>query len=788
AYVPDVYADEIHLRLLGSETLETTLVLDDSADVYFEVAPENTNRFDVTWVSTDPSVAVLDYKSNPTSHHKYVTGVGVGTAEIYCVYEGENGAKLESEHLKVTVKGIKDQNKEGAVYDFVWSGHEDVRDEQGKFDHTNLFATNLIPGTAPFAITSHNVRTLEAKNTDSFGKDGYVLYATPSNSEFMNNGFYSEAVFDFGDQQVSDLSFHYALHRSSQRNDALSALGTAYIATSNDGETWSDPISIKEEMLAEFEKINVDYPSNQKLLERSFAPASKVKIYFKASVVGKNIGLCLDDFVFLANEECHDHEDVVSVPVSSVSLSAPDTRLKVGESMMLSAAILPADASDKSLTYRVSDPTLASVSPAGLLTALGEGSVEVVAIASNGVESNPVTIELYAQEELPESALGTYLAGEVYASGSWYDVKLEVASLTSATLTLTPDSGEPLVIPFSYDHYDDESVAPHVFLSDTMTLKVRFGADGADVFLRGGTIDLGNTYTNEGEALTRYVASASIVARQSGTPIDSLALKVGKSASFTASVLPAKAYYQDVTASAQDATIAKVEKAEGSNYFTVTGLSAGSTNVILRNADGLTMSLPVTVSEPVTLSSLSLSSSKSAIDIGGSATITPVLNPSSVDSVSLSYSSSDATVASVKKNQDGTATVSALKAGTVTITCLDSVSGLSATIDLVVNAASAAVPSWLVGTFEGVDDMSNTLHLSVDESGNGTLSCPDGNFETSFTLSSSDGDTYTFACDSGYDLVVTTNGSCLFVTYADGEFVEAGETFLNVADTSFYRM
>ena len=788
AYVPDVYADEIHLRVTDSSSLDVTLTLDDSVDVYYEVTPENTNRFDVEWVSTDPSVAVVDYKSNPTSPHKFVTGVGIGTAEIYCRYRQEDGTYLESEHLQVTVNGIKDQNKEGAVYDFVISGHEDVKKEDGSFDHTDIFATNLLGGTAPFSITSHNIRTLEAKNTDSFGKDGFVLYATPSNGEFMNKGFYSEVLFDFGDQQVSDLSFHYALHRSSQRGDALSALSEAYIATSNDGETWSDPISIKDEMLAEFEKMNVDYAANQKLLERSFAPASKVKIYYKASIVGKNIGLCMDDFVFLASEECHDHEDVVLVPVESVTLSAPATKLKVGETLQLSSSVSPADASDKNLSYRVSDESLATVSASGLVTALDEGSVQVVAIASNGVESNPVTIELYAQEELPESALGTYLAGEVYASGSWYDVKLEVASLTAATLTLTPDSGEPLVIPFSYDHYDDEGVAPCVFVHDAWTLKVRFGADRADVFLRGGTIELGNTYTNEGEALTRYVASSSIVAKQSGSPIDSFALKVGKSASFTAVVLPAKAYYQDVTASVADATIAKVEKAEGSNYFTVTGLSAGSTNVILRNEDGVTISLPLSVSEPVTLTSLSLTSSKSSIDIGGSATITPVLNPSSVDSVSLSYSSSDASVASVKKNSDGTATVSALKAGNVTITCVDSVSGLSATVDLVVNAASAAVPSWLVGTFEGVDDMSNTLYLSVDESGNGTLSCPDGAFETSFTLSSSDGDSYTFACDTGYDLVVTTNGSCLFATYADGEFVEAGEAYLSIADTSFYRM
>lgn len=786
AYVPDVYADEIHLRVTDSSSLDVTLTLDDSIDVYYEVAPENTNRFDVEWVSTDPNVAVVDYKSNPTSHHKFVTGVGIGTAEIYCRYRLEDGTYLESEHLKVTVNGIKDQNKEGAVYDFVISGHEDVQKEDGSFDHTDIFATNLLGGTAPFSIVSHNVRTLEAKNTDSFGKDGFVLYATPSNGEFMNKGFYSEVLFDFGDQQVSDLSFHYALHRSSQRGDALSALSEAYIATSNDGKTWSEPISMKDEMLSEFRKINVDYAANQKLLERSFAPASKVKIYFKASVVGKNIGLCMDDFVFLASEECHDHEDAVLVPVESVTLSAPTTKLKVGETLQLSSSVLPAEASDKTLSYRVSDSSLATVSASGLVTALGEGEVEIVAVASNGVESSPVTLTLYSQEELPESALGTYLTDEVYASGSWYEVKLEVASLTAATLTLTPESGEPLVIPFAYDHLESDSVAPHVFLSGAWTLKVKFSSDGAEIFLSGGSIELGNTHTNVGESLTRYVASSSIVAKKSGTTITSVSLKVGESSSFTASVLPSSAYHQDVTARVLDETVATVAKTEGSNYFTVTALKAGSTYVVLENADGVTLSLPVTVSAPVTLTALSLSASKTSIDIGGSATITPNLTPSNVDSLSLSYSSSDASVASVKKNADGTATVSALKAGNVTITCVDSVSGLSATIDLTVNATQAAIPSTLVGTFDGTDEISNSMILTIREDGTGSLTCDDAGLDTSFTLSSSDGSTYVFACDIGYDLEISTNGSVLFVTLAGGEYLD--EYGVMVANTNFYRM
>ena len=140
----------------------------------------------------------------------------------------------------------------------------------------------------------------------------------------------------------------------------------------------------------------------------------------------------------------------------------------------------------------------------------------------------------------------------------------------------------------------------------------------------------------------------------------------------------------------------------------------------------------------------------------------------------------------MKKNADGTATVSALKAGNVTITCVDAVSGLSATIDLTVNATQTAIPSTLVGTFDGTDEISNSMILTIREDGTGRLTCDDAGLDTSFTLSSSDGSTYVFACDIGCDLEVTTNGSVLFVTLAGGDFLD--DYGVMVANTNFYRM
>lgn len=75
---------------------------------------------------------------------------------------------------------------------------------------------------------------------------------------------------------------------------------------------------------------------------------------------------------------------VLPVSVSSISLNSYSVTLNEGESYQLSAAISPADATDKTLIWRSSDSSIATVSNTGLVVAKSSGTVSITAESNNG--------------------------------------------------------------------------------------------------------------------------------------------------------------------------------------------------------------------------------------------------------------------------------------------------------------------------------------------------------------------------------------------------------------------
>ena len=69
---------------------------------------------------------------------------------------------------------------------------------------------------------------------------------------------------------------------------------------------------------------------------------------------------------------------------SGVKLSASSLTLAAGSASVLSAAVTPYDASDKSLTWTSSDSAVASVNSSGKVTAKKEGRAVITARTVNG--------------------------------------------------------------------------------------------------------------------------------------------------------------------------------------------------------------------------------------------------------------------------------------------------------------------------------------------------------------------------------------------------------------------
>ena len=99
-------------------------------------------------------------------------------------------------------------------------------------------------------------------------------------------------------------------------------------------------------------------------------------------------------------------EVTVTIPVTSVTLDPTDLNLKLGETAILVAAVLPEDATDKNVIWYSSDPAVVSVDE-GSITAVGVGIATITAQSGNQSASCLV----YVMTDSPDGVFADYFGG-----------------------------------------------------------------------------------------------------------------------------------------------------------------------------------------------------------------------------------------------------------------------------------------------------------------------------------------------------------------------------------------
>ena len=167
----------------------------------------------------------------------------------------------------------------------------------------------------------------------------------------------------------------------------------------------------------------------------------------------------------------------------------------------------------------------------------------------------------------------------------------------------------------------------------------------------------------------------------------SITLTEGDKETLTATVLPANATDKTVEWSTSDATIASVSSG------IVTAVKAGTATITVKTKDGgKTATCAVTVNAKViAVTDVTLNKTELTLTEGDSETLTATVKPDDATDKTISWSTSDATVASVDDNGK----VTAIKAGTATITVKTKDGGKTATCKITV------VPSSLPGGHDG---------------------------------------------------------------------------------------
>ena len=125
----------------------------------------------------------------------------------------------------------------------------------------------------------------------------------------------------------------------------------------------------------------------------------------------------------------------VTTKVEQIALSKTEGVLTVGNTHTIKATVFPEDATDKAVTWKSSDESIATVDAEGNVTAKGTGNVTIMAVNSDGDVSS--TYELTVNKAAAKPA--TNYSGTTSSAGA--------ATTPSYTAPSTPSASTPTYVP-----------------------------------------------------------------------------------------------------------------------------------------------------------------------------------------------------------------------------------------------------------------------------------------------------------------------------------------------------
>lgn len=93
-----------------------------------------------------------------------------------------------------------------------------------------------------------------------------------------------------------------------------------------------------------------------------------------------------------------------TIVATGIRINENITSMKEGESQNLTATIIPENVTDKNITWKSSDESIATISSSGKIIAQKAGTVEITATTSNG-KTNIIKINIKEEQKIENSAI-----------------------------------------------------------------------------------------------------------------------------------------------------------------------------------------------------------------------------------------------------------------------------------------------------------------------------------------------------------------------------------------------
>ena len=379
-------------------------------------------------------------------------------------------------------------------------------------------------------------------------------------------------------------------------------------------------------------------------------------------VTAKKIGyttIWVNTLVGSHSASCSINVTSAVVPITDVLLSQADLSLVEGKTATLTATVFPSNATNKNVTWSSSNSSVASVSTSGVVTAKSVGKAIITAKAQDGGKTGTC--------EVTVNAATVAVTGLTLSESS---VTINTGQTYKLSATIYPSNATNKGITWASDNYSVASVS----------------SDGTITAKTTGTAKITAKSADGGKTATCSVTVKQATVGVTGITLDktSLNLKEGETATLKSTITPSNASNKGASWSTSNSSVAVI-----ATDGTVIAKSEGTATITIKTSDGgYTATCKVTVSSAkVSVTGVSMNNTSLSLMEGKTATLSATVSPSNATDKTVTWSSSNNSVASVSS----TGVVTAKAAGSATITAKTNDGSKTASCSIIVTAATIAV-------------------------------------------------------------------------------------------------